>query len=281
MLSNLWKALWGSKSSSTEQTRQAIERDAQRLSQFQWVPEHHATLRPPTQEQREHNVTPVYGSRHSFSVVQSRPLSTIYQDDALNERNQATVRSLPRVRSRQDEEDNVSQRRKRRRAGRKQQRQQNSDIISIPSSSSAASASASEAPPQQQRHQTDDNTMDASSSSSSYPQQPTIISRAPVSYPERPILHLHPQNVFTTNDETELKHIIQDMLRPGVWNTLNGDIVQQWLEVPYVIPGIEDLLGRFNVLSRNRMDHSNTLYRQKRPVDAIDTGESNRRGYCS
>lgn len=251
MLSNLWKALWGSRSSSTEQTRQAIERDAQRLSQFQWVPEHHATLRPPTQEQRERNVTPVYGSRHSFSVVQSRPLSTIYQDDALNERSQATVRSLARVRSRHDEEDNVSQRRKRRRAAKKQQRQQNSDITSIPSSSSAASSSLSASEAQQQL-QMDDNTMAASSSSSSYPQQPTTISRAPVSYPERPILHLHPQNAFTTNDETELKHIIQDMLRPGVWNTLNGDIVQQWLEVPYVIPGIEDLLGMFNVLSKKR-----------------------------
>lgn len=258
MLSNLWKALWGTKP-SIEETRQAIERDAQRLSQFPWKPENHATLRSPTQEQRERNVTPVYGSGHSFSVVQSRTLPTIYQEDSLNERHsQPTARSLPRVRSRRDEEeDNEPKRRKRRRGAKKQRQQHNNDIIAIPSSSSSSAVSLSAAPEaQQQQGETtdlvddslpaDDNT--ASIASSSHPQQQqqpstATLSREPVIYPQRDLHSIRP---FSTN-ETELKHIIRDMLRPGVWDTLSGDIVQQWIEVPYVLPCAEDLFGMFEM----------------------------------
>lgn len=250
MLSNLWKALWGNKSSN-QQTRQDIEQTAQRLSQFPWVPENHTALPPPTQE---HHVAPLYGSSNSFTQ-QSLPLPAIRSNSAIHQWHKVSKpRSLRRVRPRQEDEETSSKRERRVKRRREAAKQQRQHVDMIPATSSASSSTPSPPPPASSEVPSSTMTEDplpfnttniassSSSSSSSHPQHPYTISREPVSYAEFDEQYLTLLPGLPIN-ETEMSVVIKQMLHPDVWDHLGGNEVQQWIEVPRMIPRLKELFG--------------------------------------
>ncbi|KAI7884681.1 hypothetical protein K492DRAFT_204579 [Lichtheimia hyalospora FSU 10163] len=224
MLSSLWNALWGT-NTSIQETRREIEQSAQQLSQYPWVPENHTAPTP-----SQHNVAATYGSSPSHGS----------QDNSLGDNDLGTQgmndNPLPTPQLYANEE------RRARRLERRAERRRRRHAYTIPPASSSTPTF-----PMTMDPFAIDTTNDASgssSSSSSHPQPSSTdtISRPPVVYPQYDPYNLHPKNGFKV-DKIIQHAVLYDMLDPDMWNTLSGENVQQWIEVPYLVPDIESYFG--------------------------------------